>query len=271
MFSKGSRYRNLSELVFLTAQGDRVRSKVLRIIPSRESNVLHAVKDGDRLDLLAYKYYSDTKKWWQISDANPEWAFPLDLLKTAPLAEEVFAMTHADFEVRYDRLITALENIGEVINNSVNYFELKEPSAQEILEKDFRKEIVEPNYLEERVLVRYPPAQRAAVLAAIQDHDFHLLGAFSFTKGPDLVETFTIDDPEVKRVWDLLVATLGQMPGVVTVKSSLTDKTMGLVYNSDTVTRESLVSLMNAHGFIIETTPVTRVGRKIRIPPNQVV
>lgn len=26
--------------------------------------------DGDRLDLLAYKYYKDTSKWWIIAQAN---------------------------------------------------------------------------------------------------------------------------------------------------------------------------------------------------------
>ena len=27
---------------------------------------------GDRLDKLAYQFYLDPTKWWQIADANPE-------------------------------------------------------------------------------------------------------------------------------------------------------------------------------------------------------
>ena len=65
----------------------------------------HTVNGGDRLDLLAYKYYGDTTKWWQICDANPDWHFPLDLLDLTPLVEQVLLLTHADFAVRYDQLI----------------------------------------------------------------------------------------------------------------------------------------------------------------------
>jgi hypothetical protein len=262
MFSKGSRYRNLSEFVFLTAEGERIRSKVLRVIPSRESNVLHTVKSGDRLDLLAYQYYGDTTKWWQISDANPHWPFPIDLLGTTPMVEERFSLTHADFEVRYDRLITALENIGTVGNDLISYFTVDEPFESQ--------EIVKPNFLDVKVLVKYPPAKRALVLAAIQTQNFHRLSSFSFEQETDLVEVFTIDDPEVKRGWDLLVANLRQTPGVVTVESSLSDGLLTLVYNTAMVSRESLLGLINQQGFIVDVTPISRAGKKIHIPPNQV-
>jgi len=262
MFSKGSRYRNLSESVFLTAEGERIRSKVLRLIPPRESTVLHTVKGGDRLDLVAYKYYGDTTKWWQISDANPEWSFPVDLLGTTPLVEERFSLTHADFEVRYDRLITALKNLGVVGNDLVTYFTLNEPFESQ--------EIAQPNFLEEKVLVKYPPANRALVLAAIRTHDFHRLSSFSFMQQTDLVEVFTIDDPEVKRRWRLLVSDLGQTPGVVAVESSVAEGIFTLAYNTETVARESLLGLINQQGFIVDITPISRIGRKIHIPPNQV-
>lgn len=263
MFTKGSRYRNLSELVFLTAEGERVRGKVLRLIPERESNVMHTVKGGDRLDLLAYKYYRDTSKWWQISDANPERPFPVDLLDTTPLVEELFVLTHADFEVRYAELIVALKHLGTVHSNIVSYFESKEPFES--------KQIVEPNFLEAAVLVIYEPARRASVLDAIQDYQFHRLGSFGFPQGTDFVEVFTLDDPKIKRDWDLVVATLSQSPGVVKVESSLADAMLTLVYNTEMVAKESLLSLMNQRGFIVDVTPASRVGRKINIPPNQIV
>ena len=39
-------------------------------IPEKDSDVFHIVRPGERLDLLAYKYYKDVGLWWIISRAN---------------------------------------------------------------------------------------------------------------------------------------------------------------------------------------------------------
>jgi hypothetical protein len=39
-------------------------------IPPLESDVYVVTVQGDRLDLLAYTYYKDSKLWWIISMAN---------------------------------------------------------------------------------------------------------------------------------------------------------------------------------------------------------
>jgi len=39
-------------------------------IPEKDSDVIHNVRAGERLDLLAYKYYNDVGLWWVISRAN---------------------------------------------------------------------------------------------------------------------------------------------------------------------------------------------------------
>lgn len=39
----------------------------------------YTVKQGDRLDLLAYREYGDHKKWYIIADVNEEIKFGLDL------------------------------------------------------------------------------------------------------------------------------------------------------------------------------------------------
>ena len=44
-----------------------------------EKALIHIVKEGDRLDLLAYTYYGDPTKFWLICDANQA-MFPPDLL-----------------------------------------------------------------------------------------------------------------------------------------------------------------------------------------------
>jgi phage tail protein X len=269
MFSTSSRYNSLVESVFVNAKGERLRGKNLRLIRLPESNVLHTVTSGDRLDLLAYKYYGDTTKWWQISDANPHWPFPTDLLDQSPLVEELFMLSHPDFEVRYANLITSLKNIGAVRNDVVSFFDLKEGSNPS---RPFEfLELIEPNFLEETVLVIFAPADRALVLAAIQSKGFHRLSSFSFPQGENLAESFTIDDASAKKSWNELVATLRETPGVVQVQSTLTEATLFITYNSGMVARESLAGLIRTKGFIFDAVPSARVGRKINVPPNQIV
>lgn len=269
MFNKGSRYVNLSESVFLTAKGERLRGKDLRLIRLPESVVLHTVAGGDRLDLLAYKYYGDTTKWWQISDANPETPFPTDLLDTGPISEELFTLTHAGFAVRYANLITALENIGTVTNDRISYFDLQNnPNSKNPFE--FLQSVA-PSFLEDTILVVFTPADRGLVLSAIQNHGFHRLSSFSFPDGAKLAEAFTIDDVEAKESWNELVATLRETPGVLEVHSLPLETTLRVSYNRSMLDPESLASLIKTKGFVFERTQFDRVGQKIRVPPNQIV
>jgi len=39
------------------------------------------VKQGDRLDLLANRFYRDSRLWWLIAEANPDYLYPDDLLE----------------------------------------------------------------------------------------------------------------------------------------------------------------------------------------------
>jgi len=274
MFSKGSRYRNLAETIFLNAQGERVQGKVLRRMrrpsdPSAngtfENRFQHTVLTGDRLDLLAYKYYSDTTRWWLISDGNPEWPYPLDLLDERPLVEETFRLTHIAFQGRYFELIVALGGIGEVHANSVSFFSLDE-------KEDFEtRQELDPSFLEENVLVVYAPTRRNDLLNAMQTRGFRRLRSFGFPFGGRFAESFVLDDPAAKVDWQTLLDDLHATPGLVDVQTELTESTLDIVYNSAAISRESLVNLISSHGFDFEAIPYSRVGRKIRIPPNQFV
>ena len=146
-----------------------------------------------------------------------------------------------------------------MLNDRASYFEFNGPV----------EDVLEPSFLESKVLVQYPPAQRAAVLAAIQAKAFRTLGSFSFAQGADLVEIFMLDDPVVKRNWDLLVANVNQMPGVVEAQSFMDEMKLVIVYNTDMVAKKSLLDLISAQGFIANSVPSGRIGRKINIPPNQ--
>jgi nucleoid-associated protein YgaU len=79
MFFKGSRYERVKDYVALDVRGNRNRVKRIRRIGQPLKVLTHIVKEGDRLDLLAYTYYGDPTKFWFICDANQE-MFPSDLL-----------------------------------------------------------------------------------------------------------------------------------------------------------------------------------------------
>lgn len=81
MFFKGSRYKDIPDYSVIDASGKTSTVKSLRWIPETSGTFMHTVKEGDRMDLLAYKYYGDPKRWWLICDANPEAFLPTDLLK----------------------------------------------------------------------------------------------------------------------------------------------------------------------------------------------
>src|SRR6266542_1708341 len=112
MFSKSSRYRNLPESSPVNAQGERLRGKELRLTPPTPGRFLHTVHEGDRLDLLAFKYYGDPSRWWQISDANSELSFPADLLDRRPVVEELLALSATGFAERVNELRIALSACG---------------------------------------------------------------------------------------------------------------------------------------------------------------
>ena len=72
MIDSDSRYAN-STLATLTKQGQDVAV----IVPSAQVSysfnfIHHTVLLEERIESLAYQYYSDARLWWRIADANPE-------------------------------------------------------------------------------------------------------------------------------------------------------------------------------------------------------
>jgi len=80
MFKKGSRYRKVPDLLAVDAKGRRSMVKDCRPLPETDGDFQHIVESPDRLDHLAYRYYREPRKWWNICDANPEFLSPLALL-----------------------------------------------------------------------------------------------------------------------------------------------------------------------------------------------
>lgn len=74
-------YRNGTHYVFSGGEELLIRPKLSLIGDIRDQ--YHIVKKGDRIDLIAYKYYSkrvedSSKFWWVIADAN-DIQNPLDI------------------------------------------------------------------------------------------------------------------------------------------------------------------------------------------------
>ena len=70
MFSRTSRYAGVPEAVTLRPDGRSVPYKLLRVSPDVIGIQSHAVAVGDRLDLLAARYYRDPEQYWRICDGN---------------------------------------------------------------------------------------------------------------------------------------------------------------------------------------------------------
>lgn len=75
-----SRYANVPTTVVTTSDGESVNARLVRFTLSAPATVrLHIVRPAERWDLLAYRYYGDSSRWWEIADANPELFDPRSL------------------------------------------------------------------------------------------------------------------------------------------------------------------------------------------------
>ncbi len=75
--SKESRHR--SSYVVEETDGTRYLSTPKPpVFEEREDDIVHIMKETDRLDLLAYKYYGNAAWWWVIAERN-DIIFPLNL------------------------------------------------------------------------------------------------------------------------------------------------------------------------------------------------
>ena len=70
MFYKGSRYETVGDAHCTDKNGRDILYKKMRIIPDTPAQFRHLVMQGDRPDLLAFRYYRDPLKFWHIADAN---------------------------------------------------------------------------------------------------------------------------------------------------------------------------------------------------------
>lgn len=260
MFGKGSRYRNLPESTALTAQGERLRGTELRQIARLAGRFQHTVQDADRLDMLGFKYYGDPGRWWLIADANPDLEFPKDLLDRSPVVEERLVLQNQQFYDRFEDLRAALSGFGEVRVGEMTTFEGETAPR-------------EPDFIQSTVVVIYPPSTvtRQQIIAEIKAR-FHFVRAFAWAQGNAIAEAFTLDDQAVKSQWQAMSASLAAKPGVIDVRSAVTESTLSIAYHGGTVSRQAITAVITAGGFSIlgdRSATLLRTGARIVVPPNQ--
>jgi hypothetical protein len=71
MFARGSRYETVADAVWVDAAGREIVYKRLRLVPPPGLAVQgHVVARGDRLDLVAFRFYRDPEQFWRLCDGN---------------------------------------------------------------------------------------------------------------------------------------------------------------------------------------------------------
>src|SRR5262249_142831 len=150
--------------------------------------------ESDRLDLLAFKYYGDPTRWWQISDANPKWAFPPDLLDRRPVVEELLELSPVGFAKRVNDLRIALSAFGEARREETSSFD--------------ETVVRNPGFLEATLTMIYAPspATRRQIIDEINDTDagvypLRLLRTFAWDHAGQTAEAFTFEAQSAKSEW----------------------------------------------------------------------
>ena len=64
-----SRYKNTQTLVDINGRNYKSRTDYPKF-PLKETATYYVTISGDRLDLLAQRFYQDVTKWWIIAEAN---------------------------------------------------------------------------------------------------------------------------------------------------------------------------------------------------------
>lgn len=275
MFTKGSRYQNLDESSPTNAAGERLRGKNLRYIPDTEGSYQHTVREGDRLDLLAYKYYSDPTRWWLISDANPEQLFPTDLLDRSPVVGKRLSLVHSTFRGRLALLRQDLLASGKFISLEELY---TNESGGDFLQSTVAVEYQPTSEDQTASEAQSTSTPHAFVLQELASEriNFHLLESHAWRSSvePDasIVEAFTFDDANAVAKWHELIEALKQLYGMLGVRSRVMEATLDIFYIEPKIANEEIVKLVVDKGFVLTELTVlsSRAGARIVVPPNQI-
>jgi hypothetical protein len=72
VIDKTSRYANAPSFTVVDGTGRTLQGVELRDIPPTDGTFSALPSPADRLDLLAFKFYRDARRFWRIADAADE-------------------------------------------------------------------------------------------------------------------------------------------------------------------------------------------------------
>jgi hypothetical protein len=73
MFTATSRYAHVPTAIYVDRGGVQHPYVLLRPFPpDAPTRQFHDVADGERLDLIAWRYFADPEQFWRLCDANRE-------------------------------------------------------------------------------------------------------------------------------------------------------------------------------------------------------
>ena len=79
-----SRYKNTKAFVDINGRNYKGRVDYPKF-PLKETDTYYVTISGDRLDLLAARFYQDVSKWWIIAEANSLEVLSFDMKPGVPL------------------------------------------------------------------------------------------------------------------------------------------------------------------------------------------
>lgn len=263
VFSRISRYRGLPDVVVPDARGRSVESRSLRLLPDTEGALLHTVEEGDRLDHLADRYFGQSRSWWHIADANPEFLSPQALLGRGPEAVAQIPVEWEGWAAPWSGLLRALREVPGVESAAMGTPALSEPAVELRVAPDPVFEL-DPALSQE--LTAGVPLQevRPALAQALIGWGVALSPEVRLEM-PDAV-TWTLTDRAERRVWvfglDADAGVLGVYPAV---PAHLWAVRVG--FNRLLASAGDLAAVAEELGFRAEQ-PVDepRVGRQVVIP-----
>ncbi len=80
MVFTGSRYSDTEVISPMAPNGTTPRVLATRMVSPAPAVLSHTVAEGERLDQLAARFYSEPTKYWLILDGNPRVLNPFELL-----------------------------------------------------------------------------------------------------------------------------------------------------------------------------------------------
>lgn len=248
MFQRGSRYYKLPLISQPDENGVPVSSVALRPFEPAQGAFQHTVNGNDRLDLLAFRYYNDPVRWWNIADGNPDFPFPPDLIDTYPVRTEEIAVEPADYLERKENLAIVLAGLGPLFRNS-----------ESLAQATFTLEYTVAN-------------TRALAIAQIQQAGFRLLSSHAWQAGAATREAFTFSDLSISESWKNLLDSLASLAGVRDVASIAAAERFRIVYLETQVAPEVIAGRIALAGFVqnyLASQTIGRLGAQILIPQSQ--